>query len=93
MEVYGMSECSGPATMSLSRALSARLRRLRDPGHRAELAEDGEVVIRGPHVFRATTTTPPRTRRRSTEPAGCTRATWASSTRTASCASPTARRS
>ena len=31
--------------------------------------------------------------RRSTPTAGCTRATWASSTRTASCASPTARRS
>jgi long-subunit acyl-CoA synthetase (AMP-forming) len=52
MEVYGMSECSGPATMSLPARYRLGWAGYSIPGTELKLAEDGEVVIRGPHVFR-----------------------------------------
>ena len=52
MEVYGMSECTGPATMSLPSAyLLGRAGRAL-PGTELRIAGDGEILMRGPHVFR-----------------------------------------
>ncbi|HEX5656641.1 MAG TPA: long-chain fatty acid--CoA ligase [Polyangiales bacterium] len=51
LEVYGQSECSGPAT--LNQPARARLGSVgpKLPGTTIALAEDGEVLISGPHVF------------------------------------------
>jgi len=51
MEVYGMSECTGPATMSLPERYRLGWAGYTIPGTELRLAEDGEVVVRGPHVF------------------------------------------
>jgi long-subunit acyl-CoA synthetase (AMP-forming) len=51
MEVYGMSECTGPATVSTpSRYRLGRAGRAL-PGTELRIAADGEVLLRGPHVF------------------------------------------
>jgi long-subunit acyl-CoA synthetase (AMP-forming) len=52
MEVYGMSECTGPATMSLPERYRLGWAGYTIPGTELRLAEDGEVVVRGPHVFK-----------------------------------------
>jgi long-subunit acyl-CoA synthetase (AMP-forming) len=52
MEVYGMSECTGPATMSLPGAYRTGRAGRAIPGTELHLAEDGEVLMRGPHVFK-----------------------------------------
>ena len=52
MEAYGMSECSGPATMSLPERYRLGAAGYAIPGTELAIAEDGEVVIRGPHVFK-----------------------------------------
>ena len=51
MEIYGMSECTGPTTVS--RPARYRLGRagVALPGTELRTAEDGEILIRGPHVF------------------------------------------
>lgn len=51
LEVYGMSECTGPATLSThtSYRLGAAGRTI--SGAELDLAADGEILIRGPHVF------------------------------------------
>jgi long-chain acyl-CoA synthetase len=51
LEVYGQSECSGPAT--LNQPSRARLGTVgpKLPGTTIAIAEDGEVLISGPHVF------------------------------------------
>jgi long-subunit acyl-CoA synthetase (AMP-forming) len=51
LELYGLSECTGPATLSLPHrhktgSAGAALR-----GAELEVASDSEVLIRGPHVF------------------------------------------
>jgi long-subunit acyl-CoA synthetase (AMP-forming) len=51
MEVYGMSECTGPATMSLPERYRLGWAGYTIPGTELRLADDGEVVVRGPHVF------------------------------------------
>jgi len=50
-EVYGMSECSGPATISLPNAYHTGKVGTCLPGGEIRIAEDGEILIRGPHVF------------------------------------------
>lgn len=51
-ELYGMSECAGPTTLSLPEAY--KLGKVGRAIHGAELkiASDGEILIRGPHVFK-----------------------------------------
>ena len=51
MEIYGMSECTGPTTVS--RPGHYRLGRagVALPGTELRTAEDGEILMRGPHVF------------------------------------------
>jgi long-subunit acyl-CoA synthetase (AMP-forming) len=51
MEAYGMSECTGPATMSLPERYQLGRAGYAIPGTELKLAEDGEVLMRGPHVF------------------------------------------
>ena len=52
MEVYGMSECTGPTTMSLPKRYRLGRAGYALPGTELEVAEDGEILIRGPHVFK-----------------------------------------
>jgi long-subunit acyl-CoA synthetase (AMP-forming) len=53
-EVYGMSECTGPATLSLPRPFKYRIGWAGPPISGAEVstAKDGEVLLRGRHVFK-----------------------------------------
>ncbi len=51
MEAYGMSECTGPTTMSLPERYQLGRAGYAIPGTELALAEDGEVLMRGPHVF------------------------------------------
>jgi long-subunit acyl-CoA synthetase (AMP-forming) len=52
MEVYGMSECTGPTTMSLPRRYRLGRAGVAIPGTELAVAEDGEILMRGPHVFK-----------------------------------------
>jgi long-subunit acyl-CoA synthetase (AMP-forming) len=52
MEAYGMSECSGPATMALPERYRLGWAGYAIPGTELALGADGEVLIRGPHVFK-----------------------------------------
>ena len=94
-EVYGMSECTGPATFSLPERATAPARAgFAIPGTEIRIAEDGEICMRGPHVFlgyfKDEAATARDARRRRLAALGRHRR---DSTPTASCASPTARRS
>ncbi len=51
LEVYGMSECTGPATYSRPDKFSTGKAGIVIPGGEIKIAEDGEVCMRGPHVF------------------------------------------
>ncbi|HXU81871.1 MAG TPA: AMP-binding protein, partial [Polyangia bacterium] len=51
LEVYGMSECTGPATFSTPDRFRLGKVGYAIPGTEIGLAEDGEVLMRGPHVF------------------------------------------
>lgn len=52
MEVYGMSECTGPATVSLPGKYVTGKVGPKLPGTEIKIAEDGEVLMRGRHVFK-----------------------------------------
>ncbi len=50
-EIYGMSECAGAATAALAeRYHSGKLGRC-VPGAEIHIAADGEILLRGPHIF------------------------------------------
>jgi long-subunit acyl-CoA synthetase (AMP-forming) len=53
-EVYGMSECTGPATTSLPEPFKYRTGWAGPavPGTTNKIAEDGEVLMKGRHVFK-----------------------------------------
>jgi long-subunit acyl-CoA synthetase (AMP-forming) len=51
LELYGMSECSGPTTLSLPDACRFGQAGRALEGTQLRIAEDGEVLIKGPHVF------------------------------------------
>ena len=53
-EVYGMSECTGPATVSLPEPFKYRTGWAgpQVPGTTNKIAEDGEVLMKGRHVFK-----------------------------------------
>ncbi|MFH1153987.1 MAG: AMP-binding protein [Pseudomonadota bacterium] len=53
-EVYGMSECTGPSTLSIPEPFKFRTGWAGPPlpGTEVAIAEDGEVLIRGRHVFK-----------------------------------------
>lgn len=52
MEVYGMSECTGPATTSLPTAYKTTYVGRVLPGAEIKIAEDGEICMKGRHVFK-----------------------------------------
>lgn len=51
-EVYGMSECTGPATISLPNRYKTGKAGFCLPGGELKIAEDGEICMRGRHVFK-----------------------------------------
>jgi len=50
-EVYGQSEDTGPATFSLPHAYRTGKAGHAIPGTEVRIAGDGEILVRGPHVF------------------------------------------
>ena len=52
MEVYGMSECTGPGTVSVPGKYATGKVGPKLPGTELKIAEDGEVLMRGRHVFK-----------------------------------------
>lgn len=50
-EVYGMSECTGPATVSLPTRYRTGKAGVAFPGAEVRIANDGEICMRGRHVF------------------------------------------
>jgi long-subunit acyl-CoA synthetase (AMP-forming) len=51
-EVYGMSECTGPATASLPNKYHTGKAGFCLPGAELKIAADGEICMRGRHVFK-----------------------------------------
>jgi long-subunit acyl-CoA synthetase (AMP-forming) len=51
LEVYGMSECTGPATFSTPDRYRTGRAGFAIPGGKLRIAEDGEVLMWGPNVF------------------------------------------
>lgn len=51
-ELYGLSECSGPATVSLPGHFRQGKIGLPLKGTEMKIAQDGEILIKGPHVFK-----------------------------------------
>lgn len=52
MEVYGMSECTGPTTTSLPTAYKTTFVGRKLDGTELKIADDGEICMRGRHVFK-----------------------------------------
>jgi len=50
-EVYGMSECTGPTTFSGKNRYRTGSAGWAIPGTELKIADDGEILFRGPHVF------------------------------------------
>jgi len=51
LEVYGMSECTGPTTLSTPDRYRTGSVGWAIPGTDLRIADDGEIQMRGPHVF------------------------------------------
>jgi len=52
LEVYGMSECTGPAAFSAPDAYRTGKAGRVVPGTELKIAEDGEICFRGRHIFK-----------------------------------------
>jgi len=50
-EVYGMSESTGPTTLSSEERCRTGSAGWAIPGTELEVADDGEILFRGPHIF------------------------------------------
>lgn len=82
-EGWGMSECTAAVTVNPLHRIKIGTVGLPVPGARITLADDGEVLVRGPMVMRGYRKDPAKPRRRSTPTVGYTPATSVSSTPTA----------
>ena len=51
IEVYGMTECTGPGTLSTPENFRIGSAGFALPGTELKLLEDGEICMRGPHIF------------------------------------------
>jgi long-subunit acyl-CoA synthetase (AMP-forming) len=51
LEVYGMSECTGPTTFSSRSSYRTGSAGWAIPGTELKVLSDGEILMRGPHVF------------------------------------------
>lgn len=51
LEVYGMTECTGPTTFSTEDRYRTGSAGWVMPGAELKIADDGEILFRGPHVF------------------------------------------
>ncbi len=51
LEIYGMTECAGPATMCTPERYRTGRAGFTIPGTEIRIAADGEILMRGPHVF------------------------------------------
>jgi long-subunit acyl-CoA synthetase (AMP-forming) len=51
LEIYGMSECTGPGTVSLPDRFRIGKAGFAFPGAEVKIADGGEICMRGPHVF------------------------------------------
>lgn len=49
--IYGMSECTGAATFSHPKRFKLGTAGVGVPGSELKIAKDGEILMRGPHVF------------------------------------------
>jgi len=52
LDIWGMSELTGPATISLPGAYRTGRSGRPLPGTEMRIADDGELLVRGPHVFK-----------------------------------------
>jgi long-subunit acyl-CoA synthetase (AMP-forming) len=52
LDIWGMSELTGPATISLPSAYRTGRAGRPMPGSEMKIAADGELLVRGPHVFK-----------------------------------------
>jgi long-subunit acyl-CoA synthetase (AMP-forming) len=52
LDIWGMSELTGPATISLPSAYRTGRSGRPLPGTEVRIADDGELLVRGPHVFK-----------------------------------------
>ena len=50
-EIYGMSECSGPATVGLANNFNTDKLGPCLSGTEMRISDDGEILMRGPHIF------------------------------------------
>jgi long-subunit acyl-CoA synthetase (AMP-forming) len=62
LEIYGMSECTGPGTVSHPDRYRTGKCGVALAGTELKIAEDGEVCMRGPHVFKGYLKDPEATR-------------------------------
>ncbi|HEY2738805.1 MAG TPA: AMP-binding protein [Thermoanaerobaculia bacterium] len=62
LEVYGMSECTGPTTFSIPERYRLGSVGFAIPGSEIRIADNGEVLLRGPHVFKGYHKNPEATR-------------------------------
>ncbi|MDH3255739.1 MAG: AMP-binding protein, partial [Acidobacteriota bacterium] len=51
LEIYGMSECSGPGTVSTPDRYRLGKAGFAFPGAEIKVTDEGEICMRGPHVF------------------------------------------
>ena len=92
LEGYGLTETTAPHSVNVPEKTKIGTVGPSLPGNAVRIGDDGEILLKGPHVFRAYWRQPRRHRRGDPATAGSTPATWASSTTTATCGSPDARR-
>ena len=80
LEGYGMTETCAAATLNTLDEVRVGSVGRPLPGTEVAIGDDGEILMRGPHVFKGYHRNPRGDRRAPRGAAGCTRATWARST-------------